>query len=267
MEFNINIKVRGERFHYSVYNMELGRLLFFIFVPILWVNGEIPSYIKVCPRTHQNLSACIIDSIAHLRPKLEKGIPELDVPAMEPLLLEDIIIDSLGGGSRLATNITKVRVYGASKFQILKLVPTLTKKGNTFRFQVNIPRLRIEAHYELDSRILFLDLKGKGPFYANITNYWFDCTMKGNIVERDNKNYLRFEDMKLNVVIGDVSILLDKLFEGNPTLSKATNDVINDNAQILFDEIKPNLLKSLERVFNDMANKITLTFEYEELFP
>ncbi|XP_031331470.1 uncharacterized protein LOC116162078 [Photinus pyralis] len=242
-------------------------LIFWFAVSALAVSGEIPPYIKVCEQSVQNLSACITDSIEFLRPKLVEGIPEVDVPSMEPLPLEDLVIDSISPGSRLATNITDMKVYGASKFEIQKLVATKSKNGKTFRFQVNIPQLRVEAHYQLDSRILFLDLKGEGPFFANITNYWFDCTMKGNKVERDGKNYLLFERMRLNVVIGDVSILLGNLFDGSPVLSKATNAVINDNAHLLFDEIKPALVGTLEKVFTDMSNKITLKFEYEELFP
>ncbi|XP_031331471.1 uncharacterized protein LOC116162081 [Photinus pyralis] len=234
---------------------------------VLMVRGEIPPYIKVCEHTVQNLSACIIDSIEFLRPKLVEGIPELDVPSMEPLPLADLRIASIGSGSRLATNLTDVKVYGASKFEIQKLEVTLAETVNTFQFHVNIPKVRVEAHYQLDSRILFLDVKGEGPFFANITNYWFDCTMKGDKVDIEGKNYLFFEHMTIKVVVGHVSILLGNIFDGNPALSKATNDVINDNALLIFDEIKPALVEKLEEVFTEMANKITLKFEYEALFP
>ncbi|KAF5293056.1 hypothetical protein FQR65_LT11048 [Abscondita terminalis] len=227
----------------------------------------IPPYIKICPHDHKNLSACIVDSIDQLRLRLEHGIPELEIPGLEPFELAPIAIESIGGGTRLATNITNLKVHGASAFKILKLTPTLTKKGQNFRYEVIIPRLRVHGDYELDSKILFLDLKGKGPFNANISNYHFECIMKGSKVVRDNKNHLEFEQMKCNLVIGDVQILLEKLFEGNPSLSKATNDVINDNAHVLFDEIKPGVMNALTKRFTDIANKITLTFLYEELFP
>ncbi|KAK4878345.1 hypothetical protein RN001_010851 [Aquatica leii] len=227
----------------------------------------IPSYIKVCPHDHPKLAACITNSIEELRPRLKTGIPELDIPGLEPFELDPIEIDSIGGGTRLATNISDIRVYGASSFKILKLTPTLTKKGHNFRFEVIIPRITILAEYELDSRILFLDLKGKGPFNANVSDYHFECIMKGNKIKRNNNDYLEFEQMKCNLVIGKVEIYLDKLFEGNPTLSKATNNVINDNANVLFEEIKPGVLKALTKRFTDIANKITLSFLYEELFP
>ncbi|KAK5638341.1 hypothetical protein RI129_012636 [Pyrocoelia pectoralis] len=246
---------------------DLKKIVFVLLFVVQVAYCKIPSYIKVCPRTHQNLSACIYDSIMELKPQLINGIPELGVPGLEPLLLDTIVIDSLGGGTRLATNLTDLKVFGASGFDILKLTPTLTKKGYNFRFDVNIPKLRITAMYELDSKILFLDLKGKGPFYANVSDYHFECIMKGHKVKIEERNHLEFEDMKCNLVIGDVSVLLDKLFERNPTLAKATNDVINDNAHVLFDEIKPGVLKAVAKRFTEIANKITLSFTYEELFP
>ncbi|XP_031331469.1 circadian clock-controlled protein-like [Photinus pyralis] len=246
---------------------DLNKFVLAVLLVVPVAHCAIPSYIKVCPRSHQNLSACITNSIEALKPYLAKGIPKLDVPGLEPLDLETIVIDSLGSGTRLATNISNLEVYGASDFTILKLTPTMTKKGYNFRFQVNVPRLRVSGMYELDSRILFLDLKGQGPFHANISDYHFECIMKGHQVRREERNYLEFEDMKCTLVVGGVSVRLENLFESNPTLAKATNDVINDNVQVLFDEIKPGLLKALTRRFTEIANKITLAFTYEELFP
>ncbi|KAF5296323.1 hypothetical protein FQA39_LY12540 [Lamprigera yunnana] len=225
------------------------------------------SYIKVCPHEHPNLADCIIKSIEELRPRLATGIPELNIPSLEPFTLSPIQINSVGGGTRLATNVSDIEVHGASNFKILKLTPTLTKKGQNFRYEVNVPRLRLKAKYQLDSKILFLDLKGEGPFEANVTDYHFECIMKGEKVKRNENNYLEFEKMKCNLVIGEVSVFLGKLFEQNPAISKATNDVINDNAQVFFEEIKPGLLNALTEKFTDIANKITLTFTYEELFP
>ncbi|XP_031333981.1 uncharacterized protein LOC116163993 [Photinus pyralis] len=98
-------------------------------------------------------------------------------------------------------------------------------------------------------------------------DYHFECIMKGHQVRREERNYLEFENMKCTLVVGGVSVRLENLFESNPTLAKATNDVINDNVQVLFDEIKPGLLKALTRRFTEIANKITLAFTYEELFP
>lgn len=91
--------------------------------------------------------------------------------------------------------------------------------------------------------------------------------MKGDKIKKDGETHLLFEKMDCTLVIGKATIHLENLFNGNPILGKATNDVINDNVDIFFEEIKEPLLNSLRQLFTDIANKITLHFKYEELFP
>ena len=47
----------------------------------------------------------------------------------------------------------------------------------------------------------------------------------------------------------------------------ASNEVLNANSGLLLDELKPVLETSLADLFTDVANKITKSFSYKELFP
>lgn len=98
-------------------------------------------------------------------------------------------------------------------------------------------------------------------------DYDFSCILKGNKIKRNENNYLQFEKMKCNLNVGKVSIYLDNLFNGNVLLGQATNAAINDNIHFFFEEMKPNISDAITKRFTDIANKITLTFKYEELFP
>lgn len=91
--------------------------------------------------------------------------------------------------------------------------------------------------------------------------------MKGNKIEKDGTNYLQFDPMKCELGVGKVFLYLQNLFNGNPILGQATNAVINENSDIFFEEIKPNLVHAISKTFTNIANKITLAFKYEELFP
>lgn len=92
--------------------------------------------------------------------------------------------------------------------------------------------------------------------------------MKGDLVTRDSKQYLKFRKIGLTLYIGHSQIHLGNLFSGqNPTLSRATNEVVRDNADLFVNEIKPVLENSLSDKFTEIANKITERFTYEELFP
>lgn len=40
-----------------------------------------------------------------------------------------------------------------------------------FRYQVEIPDVKLTGEYEIDTKLLFLELKGKGDFHINICKY------------------------------------------------------------------------------------------------
>ncbi|KAF5285657.1 hypothetical protein FQR65_LT13087 [Abscondita terminalis] len=232
---------------------------------IVIASCEIPGYIQICHRDDPNLASCINNSITVLKPHLRDGIPELDVPPLEPLHLDAVDLKTGNEATRIAATISNMKIWGPTSFIIQELKPNLSK--NIFRFRALLPQLNIIGQYKSDARILFLNLKGEGPAYVNITNYRFDCKLKGNKIVKNGEEYLEFEKMKLKIEIGNSSIRLDNLFNGDPVLGKATSDVVNENSDLFMNEILPNLQQALSEKFTTIANKITLRFTYKELFP
>lgn len=47
-------------------------------------------YIQVCKRDPSTLDSCILKSIEALKPQIISGIPELDVPAIDPFLIPEV---------------------------------------------------------------------------------------------------------------------------------------------------------------------------------
>ncbi|KAJ3654889.1 hypothetical protein Zmor_014042 [Zophobas morio] len=232
---------------------------------ICFTSAALPPYIKVCKSTDADLANCIINSVNLLRPKLKEGIPELNVPPMEPLLLDVVKLRSGPNSAKIDANITNIKVWGPTSFEILELKPNPSKAK--FAFKVRIPSLHFEGDYDIDMKILVLAYKGVGPIVGNFTNYYFDCILKGNKIKKDGEDYLKFDKMRLRLRIGESKITLGNLFRDDPVIGKATNEVINDNTDLFINEIKPLLENSLAEKFTDIANKITLQFTYKELFP
>ncbi|KAF2902025.1 hypothetical protein ILUMI_04162 [Ignelater luminosus] len=59
----------------------------------------------------------------------------------------------------------------------------------------------------------------------------------------------------------------ENLFNSDPVLGKGANDAINENIGSFFEELRPNFEEVLSNRFTDIANKITKTFDYDDLFP
>lgn len=94
-----------------------------------------------------------------------------------------------------------------------------------------------------------------------------DVKLKGHLEKIDSKNYLQFEKFDIKLYIEKGHINLDNLFAQDPLIARALNEVVNDNSELFLAEIKPSLEASLSEKFTKIANTITRSFTYEELFP
>lgn len=62
----------------------------------------------------------MITSIENLKSILAVGVPELDIPSLEPLILGDLLVGGTSG-SGLKITVKGTKAYGASNFRIKKL--------------------------------------------------------------------------------------------------------------------------------------------------
>jgi len=68
------------------------------------------SYIKLCKRKDPEINKCVVNSIENLRNKLKTGIPELNVPPIEPLMLKHIQLLRNSQSTRFDLNLTNIQV-------------------------------------------------------------------------------------------------------------------------------------------------------------
>ncbi|XP_030022925.1 protein takeout [Manduca sexta] len=230
-----------------------------------FVAADIPSYIKVCQRNDPNVDKCIINSVDQLRPKMINGIPELNVPGIEPLSLGQIALARGPQGAKLTAVVNDVKVTGPSNFIIEELKSDLD--NNRFDFKLLLPKLDFNGKYKMDIQVLLLRLQGRGNITGTFKDYACNVTMRGHKETRGEDEYLQFDPFKVKLRVGQSSIYLTNLFDGDPVLGPATNRVINENSQVFLQEISPVLERSLADLFTEMANKITSKFTYKELFP
>ncbi|XP_066598655.1 protein takeout-like [Prorops nasuta] len=229
------------------------------------VFGVLPPYIKPCRRNDPDLNRCITNSIEQLRGKLAEGIPELESPPIEPLHLKEVRLLRGPAGARLDVNLSDIVVTGPSNFKVrdLKADP----ENVVFTFKVSFTKLNFRAKYEMNTRVLLLQFIGAGDLTGEFLGYDSDVVMKAKKVFRNNDTYLSFDKMRIRIKIGKANIHLSNLFNGDPVLGAAGNEVLNSNSELFVDELRPVLEASLAELFTNVANKITKSFTYNELFP
>lgn len=75
-------------------------------------------YVLPCSRSDPQINQCIKKSFNHLKPYLGEGLPELNVPAMEPLFVDQLSMDNDAGAVRIKALFSEIFAKGASNYTI-----------------------------------------------------------------------------------------------------------------------------------------------------
>jgi hypothetical protein len=86
-------------------------------ISILFVTAN---YLPICKRTAKDFDACVLRATETLRPRLARGIPELRVPALEPLVVPEVHLEQQGTRAvNFNCTLTNVYVRGLSEFEVI----------------------------------------------------------------------------------------------------------------------------------------------------
>jgi hypothetical protein len=122
------------------------------------------SYITLCHRKDPNLGTCFQKAVEQIRPHMKDGIPELFIPPMSPLVLPQAGLDN---GDNFKASFRNIEVYYVDEFRVDNLNVDLDNVN--FDVAISFPRLRIKSQYNIDGKILILQLKGQGPADGNFS--------------------------------------------------------------------------------------------------
>ncbi|KAF6204257.1 hypothetical protein GE061_002597 [Apolygus lucorum] len=225
--------------------------------------AKIPSYIHVCKRNDPELDKCVLNSVEILKPKLVKGIPELDIPALEPLSLKDLVLQH--GGRALKFSGTNYIIHGASNYEIDDLKLDLPNK--VFQVQMRFPKIVLDADYEVAGKFLSFNLQGKGPVNVVAENIDGKAILKGKQLMKNGKEYFILDSMDLKLNLKNYELKLSRGFFKDQAVTDAINVALHENKREIINLVRPRLEEVVKDVLLDTANKITNHFTYDELFP
>ncbi|XP_053691062.1 protein takeout [Sabethes cyaneus] len=226
---------------------------------------DLPEYLHVCHKDDPKLTECMKQSIETLRPYLARGIPELDIPAIEPINLGDLIVAESVPGQGISITAKDIKAYGPGNFRLKRL--NVVEYGKVYSFELELPHLYVEGRYVVDGRILLLPVKGAGKFTGNFTQGVGNVRIKGDRKVINGKNHLSLAKLDIKIKVGDGKIKLENLFGGDRVLGEIINHTINQNFALLSHELIPLIEKALQRIFKLTGNKILERFPEEVLFP
>ncbi|KAL1140597.1 hypothetical protein AAG570_000527, partial [Ranatra chinensis] len=224
-------------------------------------------YVKQCRRSDPNLSECLISALHHIRPYLAKGIPEIQMPTVEPFRMDDLSLALTSGPNGYKITLKEMDIYGSSNFTVSKL--KLSHNGAPFEAKIRIPKMNIDAKYTSSGVLIILPASGNGIFNARLGDIL--ATVKGSMSDINKKgiNYLHVDKLDVALNIKDIRMTVSKAFNNNRILTEATNLFLRENGQEVLKLMMPQLRVKLAAVFKRVANQLlsnvpTKTFFVEE---
>lgn len=96
------------------------------------------------------------------------GIPEIGVQPFDPLRIESIQVSRGSGGLTLSGGFKKLSIKGPSNTTVRRA--SLDFEKHALSFDLEIPKLRIDATYNLKGNVLLLPLVGDGDVTMSLKN-------------------------------------------------------------------------------------------------
>ncbi|XP_026733886.1 circadian clock-controlled protein-like [Trichoplusia ni] len=235
-------------------------IVLYSIVSALFIHGSsakvAPSYIKTCPGLK---SDCLKKTIEDTLPHFAKGIPELGIAPIDPLA-EDHVKLILPGGF-------KVELHNGTMTGLRKCDIESVSYANNEANMLMHCNLTIKGVYKASGRILIVSINGDGDAKIKIKKLKLVAKIKFQDKERDGVIYHEAKDLKIEHEYGDKVIFsLTNLFQGNPELSEAVLQFLNQNWKQIAEEFGQPLVDRLVSIVSKIITKFFTVVPKDELF-
>lgn len=234
--------------------MSLGRLLPLLSVVTLVMSTEFASQLRKCRLNDKvALNRCLYQTLEDLRPRLKTGIPELGLPQLEPLRIDNLVFRQGDGAVNIEATFMGVTVTGLSRYNTTFINADPVTRA--LRVGLFIPQLKITGDYVLNGQVIFLAINGNGPFRANLNGV--EVNTIGHVgVGRSptGAEQLTISGSNIDFSINKLVIRLENLFNGDPILGETVNHFLNENSQEILRDIKPEVTRQLNRLVENVMN-------------
>ncbi|CAB3360919.1 Hypothetical predicted protein [Cloeon dipterum] len=229
---------------------------------------KLPDYIQKCHRSDPKFDACMISSIESLRTRLGRGIPQLQVPGYEPLVIPALHIDRNNEALEVSATLENLKVAGGSKFIINDLKTNFDGLG--LKAKITLPELQVVTDYDVNGRLLVVPLTGKGVLEGTFKQVTADLQVTGKFTERKNKKYLVIDNFKSDVKVGDSKLKFltpSGQAQKQTSITSASTQFINGNKDQVLELIKPIIEDTVNELFTGIANRVLQSVPYDDLVP
>ncbi|KAH8383290.1 hypothetical protein KR009_007838, partial [Drosophila setifemur] len=217
---------------------------------------ERPSWLQTCKRSNPNENKCFRQLFEGCFPALAAGVPEIGVKSFEPLNIDQVSVSKGSGNLVLSGGFQNLIIRGPSNATVKRANLDLDRR--LLNFELELPKLRIRAKYNLKGNILLLPLVGSGDVAMALKNVHTTVYTRISLRNetRTGDEIIHIDEMKVGFEVGAMRIHLKNLFNGNDILAASINSFLNQNGKEVIAELRPDLELGLADIFHGLWNNV-----------
>lgn len=194
------------------------------------------------------------------------GIPALNIPPVEPMLIDSVRVVTGGGTStfNLVSSFKDAKIHGLSSSKLEKVASKFKKFG--LKADAYTKRLDFVGQYTMNGQILVLPIRGHGFANVSMNELTTRHEILGEYFQKDNATYLNITSYKIKFRPKYVIFRFDNLFNGDKLLGETMNKFMNDNWEPVFLGIIPGYEDKFGEKFKSVANILFHQVPFDLIF-
>lgn len=224
---------------------------------------QLPATVKTCKKDSEDFSSCLRLAIQEAWPTFIQGLPDFDIPPLDPYHVDSHSVDYENGQLRAHMTATDVRTYGLAKTRFLSVKPEI--KDDFFRLEIDIeiPKLLLDGDYKAEGSLHSFKVGGKGFFNVSMEDIRGTWDISGHIVN----DKWKVEHFRVAPTVGDMKIWFSDLFHGNEDLNRAALVLANEYWPVVYRGMLPRLIDEWDPYFTEFINRFFSKISFSTVFP
>jgi len=227
----------------------------------LCANGDPATDMVECLEGGSDVNTCTSQTIENFRPTVETGIPELNLPPLDPMFIDQVAFKFFN----VTAEFLDTELKGFKNYKVT--YSKVDGKERTWNLGINLPELSTTGSYQIYGTIPpNLDL-GRSSGAERLQGKNVDLSIKMKLGTRSGEKLL-ITDFDMLLDLDDMQVELECLFPKNgkccdqkylrscnATLAKVVLRFINKDGKKFLEEFQPEIAKKTGAILKDYLNK------------
>lgn len=217
-------------------------------------------------RCHHGDSECFLLSANEILSESENGIPELNIPPLNPLKVQRFELiqpDSiLFQFNAVYTNLELSGFYT----KLLKF-EGFQRNSSTVTLRGFLPYSNLLGNYNVTGHLIGLPIEGYGNANVTMNNCDIYAKIKYKLLKLDDgREIIKGTKIKFSLKPRKFHSNYSNLFGGDEELGDTMNKLINDNWKLIFQELGDVISRPIGLIILKLINNVLEKFDHHDLF-